>query len=121
MLGRPNHVDSTLQVCDVVTEHGVWDWNQIHELVPSHVAQYIAVMEPPHTDTGPDRLAWRWVTRDGFSTAETYKNLFADSHGDSAILKVIWKLCAPQRARVFFWLLWQDKLLTNGGSACDGT
>lgn len=85
LTGHFNHVDSALRVCDVVTEHRVWDWTRINALVPRNVAQYIAAMELPNVDVGPDLLAWPWVTRDGFPSAETYKNLFVNSHGDSAI------------------------------------
>lgn len=73
---------------------------------------------PPSGVAGQDWLAWKWMKRDVLSTTETFRNLY---QGDSIGLANIWRLIckeeAPQRVRVFIWLLWQNRLLTNGEQA----
>lgn len=68
---------------------------------------------PPCTEACPDCIVWKWSDKGGFSSSKSYKNLFTQSDGYSSIWRMIWRLCAPQRVRVFFWLLWHVKILTN--------
>lgn len=87
----------------------------MNSLVPNQILLQIAGLVPPSLDVGLDRLVWKWMTKDSYSIAETYMNLFLNEVGDfPEVWKIIWKAKALQRVRVFLWILWQDRILTNG-------
>lgn len=100
-------------MCDVVAENGAWDWDRLRHLVLRHLARHIVALTPPSARSGPDRLAWKWSSQATFSSADTYKHLCTSVAGNVDPWNVIWKAHVPQRVRVFLWLLWHDKLLTN--------
>lgn len=68
---------------------------------------------PPISEAGQDRLLWEWTNKDGFSSCMTYKNFFPPNNEVSSQWKRIWKVKALQHVRVFLWLLWHGKILTN--------
>lgn len=46
--------------------------------------------------------------------AEFYKHLYlTGTLKNTDVHMQIWKVCAPQRVRMFLWLLFRDRLLTN--------
>lgn len=96
-------------------ESGRWDWDHISALVPDGVLNHMVVVIPPCPNEGFDQIAWKWLVNGLFFFAANYKNLINHSSSSSSIIwKLIWKSKAPQRVRVFLWLLWQEKILTNG-------
>ncbi|KAK5775415.1 hypothetical protein PVK06_043305 [Gossypium arboreum] len=112
------HPDDTLCVYDLVANSGARDWPRLSSLLPENIVRVIFSMIPPASVTGTDRLAWKWMSKDKFSSAETYRCLYHLVRGvDSSCWKLIWKAKVPQRVRVFLWNFWQDKLLTNGERA----
>lgn len=71
-------------------------------------------------DGGPDQLTWRWSSGGRFSMAETYGCLFDNGVMNSCNLCLeTWKVLAPQRVRVFLWLLGQSRLLTMMSEGID--
>lgn len=105
----------TLRVCNLVDESGNWDWNRLSNLILDQILLQIASLVPPSLDAGPDRLAWKWMTKDIYSMAKTYRNVYPSEAGDfPKVWKMIWKDKTPQMVQVFLWLLWQDRFLKNG-------
>lgn len=94
--------NSILQVCDIVTEFGTWDWEHLRRLVPMHIIRHIIALTPPSAEIAADHLAWKWATKADCSAIETYKHLFSADVGNAGPWKIIWKACVPQRVRVFF-------------------
>lgn len=72
---RPGQPDETLKVCDMIDVFVRWDWTRLNLLLLNHVLLQIATRLPHCLDAGADRLAWKWLASDFFSSVETYKNL----------------------------------------------
>ncbi|KAK5818659.1 hypothetical protein PVK06_023602 [Gossypium arboreum] len=69
--------DDTLRVCELVMKSGSWDWFHLSYLVPDHIVTQITTVLPHSPNACQDRLAWKWMRKDDFSTVETYKNMHA--------------------------------------------
>lgn len=93
---------------------GRWDWARISSVLPDCVLNHIAVVLLPCSNAGTDQLSWNWSTNGLFSSIATYKNLITHcTINSSTNWKLIWNCKAPQRVRVFLWLLWQDRILAD--------
>lgn len=68
---------------------------------------------PPNNDVGSDSLAWKWSNNRDFSSTESYKHIFTQGMEVSTSWEIPWSIRAPQRVRVFFWILWHGNLLMN--------
>ncbi|KAL4354845.1 hypothetical protein GQ457_06G011460 [Hibiscus cannabinus] len=74
----------------------------------------IASVQPPRSDSGEDQLFWRWESNGQFSARSAYGYLISDTaSGIDRIWRKIWKLKVPHRVRMFAWLFWHERLLTN--------
>ncbi|XP_012481099.1 uncharacterized protein LOC105795995 [Gossypium raimondii] len=105
----------TLRVCDVVDNAGDWDWVRLRRWLPHWILTYIATMIISSSLSVLDQFIWKWKASDKFSSKETFKNLYQVDSTDSSIQwNLVWKAKTPQRVRVFLWLLWQNRILTNG-------
>ncbi|KAL4319432.1 hypothetical protein GQ457_18G015740 [Hibiscus cannabinus] len=64
--------------------------------------------------SGEDQPFWRWESNGQFSARSAYGYLISDAtNGIDMIWKKIWKLKVPHRVRLFAWLVWHERLLTN--------
>lgn len=98
-----------------MTKNGGWDWHRLYSFLPENIVKIIFSMISPSVAAGTDRLAWKWMSMDKFSSVVTYRNLYHPVCGvGSSCWKLIWKAKVPQRVRVFLWTFCQDRLLTNG-------
>lgn len=105
-IGQSN---GTFHVYDLVDSNGDWDWHRLRSLIPKHVVNQIKMMSPHASDVGPNQLVWKWMAKEDFSSSKTYRNLCCvESQEDYSMWKLIWKIRAPQRVRVFIWLFWQN-------------
>ncbi|KAK5782537.1 hypothetical protein PVK06_037041 [Gossypium arboreum] len=87
--------------------------HRLETLLPPLTVNRIVGLMPPMLDGSPDRLTWRWSSGGRFTMAETYGCLFDNGVMNSCNLCLeTWKVLAPQRVRVFLWLLGQSRLLT---------
>ncbi|KAK8556498.1 hypothetical protein V6N12_002897 [Hibiscus sabdariffa] len=76
--------------------------------------EHIASIHPPCDLLGEDRPQWRWELNRQFSSQSAYMFLnTVMTVGQQDIWKRIWKLHVPQRVRVFGWLSFHERLLTN--------
>ncbi|KAK8500333.1 hypothetical protein V6N12_068820 [Hibiscus sabdariffa] len=101
-------------VRDMVDEGGNWDWHRLLQLVPKESLEHIASIHPPYDSLGEDRPQWRWEPNRQFSSQSAYMFLnTVMTVGQRDIWKRIWKLHVPQRVRVFAWLSFHERLLTN--------
>ncbi|KAL4325431.1 hypothetical protein GQ457_11G002310 [Hibiscus cannabinus] len=83
-------------------------------MLPKDKLGLIASVLPLQDGVSVDTPGWRWEDKRCFSTRSAYEYLAHDSpSGDSVNWKRVWKLEVPQRIRVFVWLLFHDRLLTN--------
>ncbi|KAL4347073.1 hypothetical protein GQ457_17G019390 [Hibiscus cannabinus] len=88
--------------------------HRLSSFLPSETLAKIATVPPPQTDMGSDNLGWRWEDNRKFTTKSAYGALreVDELHGE-AHWRQIWKMPIPQRIRMFFWLVLNERLLTN--------
>ncbi|KAK8623001.1 hypothetical protein V6N13_117897 [Hibiscus sabdariffa] len=83
-------------------------------MLPREKLDLIASVQTPQSGVGMDTSGWSGEDKRLISTRSAYDFLFQGSElGDTVIWKRIWKLEVPQRIRVFIWLTFQERLLTN--------
>ncbi|KAG8496111.1 hypothetical protein CXB51_009004 [Gossypium anomalum] len=97
-----DRIDETLRLCDLVTDHGSWDWQGRKSLLPQSILNQLTRLMPLYDTGGPD----------------TFNNLLGVNilNPQSSCVKV-WKIVAPQHVRAFLWLSRRSRLLTNGEDA----
>ncbi|KAL4383201.1 hypothetical protein GQ457_15G013690 [Hibiscus cannabinus] len=98
----------------MVSVHENWDWERLEAVLPREKLELIAAVQPPRSDAGLDRPGWRWEDKRNFWVSSAYGYLFQGlDFGNGDTWKRIWKLAVPQRVRVFIWLTFHNRLLTN--------
>ncbi|KAL4333466.1 hypothetical protein GQ457_07G012960 [Hibiscus cannabinus] len=101
-------------VADMVSVHGNWDWERLEAVLPREKLELIAAVQPPRSDAGLDRPGWRWEEKRNFSVSSAYGYLFHGlDFGNGDTWKRVWKIAVPQRVRMFIWLTFHNRLLTN--------
>ncbi|KAL4353303.1 hypothetical protein GQ457_06G005280 [Hibiscus cannabinus] len=83
-------------------------------VLPMELVERIATVRPPCGDAGADKPVWRYGSKHQFTMCSTYEAI-ADGVGpqEGGEWRKIRKLLVPQRIRVFFWIVFHDRLLTN--------
>jgi hypothetical protein len=56
-----------------------------------------------------DSTVWRWELSGIYSTSLAYQALFLGQHAMEGA-KELWKVRAPNKCRMFIWLLLQDRI-----------
>ncbi|KAL4324382.1 hypothetical protein GQ457_11G003510 [Hibiscus cannabinus] len=98
----------------MVSVHGDWDWERLGALLSREKLELITSVQPPRSDASLDRSGWRWETKRTFSVRSAYGYLVHGlEFGNGDTWKRVWKLAVPQRVRVFIWLTFHNRLLTN--------
>ncbi|KAK8522911.1 hypothetical protein V6N12_056604 [Hibiscus sabdariffa] len=84
----------------------------------SAIAHIIGIRCPDPLDEN-DCAMWRWTSRHNFELKSAYLRLDG-SHWPprQAIWKLIWRMAVPQRIRLFLWLAFQQRLMTNATRHC---
>ncbi|KAK8514667.1 hypothetical protein V6N12_057564 [Hibiscus sabdariffa] len=82
------------------------------------IAHIIGIRCPDPLDVA-DRVMWRWTSQHTFVLKSAYMHL-ASSHWPprQTIWKLIWRMAIPQRLRLFLWLAYQHKIMTNATRYC---
>jgi len=89
-----------------------WEWSQLQALLPPTVLQRIASYDLVPEEFG-EQLIWA-ADDSGRFTIKSALTLLRPAKADAVVAwKWIWKLRIPQRIKVFVWLLFHRKLLTN--------
>ncbi|KAK4717875.1 hypothetical protein R3W88_016213 [Solanum pinnatisectum] len=86
---------------------------------PYHNPSFFSIQNTyvPDTSSIDDKIVW-CLTSDGLYTTK-YVNTFLDSNEDSSVhnsnknFNWIWKIKAPNKIKLFIWLLYHKKLPTN--------
>ncbi|MBA0671524.1 hypothetical protein Goklo_028954, partial [Gossypium klotzschianum] len=89
--------------------------------VPEVIINRIVIIPPPHPNFGSDRIIWTQSASGVFSVRSAYWYLKENSwNPQEDYWKIVWKYRGPQRVRVFLWLAFNQKLLTNSERARRG-
>ncbi|XP_039066094.1 uncharacterized protein LOC120211665 [Hibiscus syriacus] len=108
------HADLTQKIHNFVDVHGHWDIEALSQvLIPAAIPHVISVLPPDRNDK-PDTLIWRWTPELSFTIKSAYTFLMEGNWNEkSSISKVIWSITAPQRVRMFTWLAYKEKIMTD--------
>ncbi|PNX88162.1 hypothetical protein L195_g044263 [Trifolium pratense] len=117
-----------LKVTQLVDDEGRWKLEVLAACLPVSLLHMIAAIPPPEESAGADSAYCMEDTAGNFSISAMYHPLyrFDDSNG-AANWKHIWKIKVQERVRVFVWLMYHERILTNyqknrmglGSSMCD--
>lgn len=94
------------KVKDLVTR--TWDWNLVTSILPNAVVSKICA-ELPHKVI----LARKVSTNSNFTTKSAYTMTSNYDGPKDHVWKLIWKIQAPERVKMFVWLATQNKLPTR--------
>ncbi|KAL4362548.1 hypothetical protein GQ457_04G039580 [Hibiscus cannabinus] len=102
------------EIGTMVDADGDWDWSRLSSCLPSETLAKIATVPPSRIDMGSDNLGWRWEDNRKFMTKSAYEALREAGELNGEVhWRQIWKMSIPQRIRMFFWLVFHERLLTN--------
>ncbi|KAL9236717.1 hypothetical protein vseg_011353 [Gypsophila vaccaria] len=84
------------------------------KLLPNEALQTIASFELVQDDDSPDTYFWNASPCGTFTVKSTMEMIRSDSNSDTRInWKLPWRIPAPQKVRLFVWLVLQDRILSN--------
>jgi len=101
-------------VCEYWAVGRGWKWELFSHLLPAATLQAIASFEIVNEDKYKDQLFWRGSSSGYFTLSSAIAicrnedTLEPEQHWNR-----LWKTKAPQKMKVFAWLAFQDKLMTN--------
>ncbi|KAG8499648.1 hypothetical protein CXB51_006070 [Gossypium anomalum] len=108
------NLDLDYSIREMVKLDGSWNLDLFRIWVPEEVISRITSIPPSHPDAGPDRVGWARSASGSFSVRSAYWALKEDTwNSQEEHWKISWKYQGPQRVRVFLWLAFQQRLLTN--------
>ncbi|KAA3475886.1 RNA-directed DNA polymerase (Reverse transcriptase) [Gossypium australe] len=108
-------------VKDMVNTDGSWNLELFRVWVPKEVINRITSIPPPHPNAGADRVIWARSGTGIFSVRTAYWSLQEDKwQPHEEHWKIPWKFQGPQRVRLFLWLAFKQRLLTNSERARRG-
>ncbi|MBA0726178.1 hypothetical protein Golax_002025 [Gossypium laxum] len=116
----PSYANLDLDCCvrEMVNSDGSCNLDLFRVWVTEDIINRIISIPPPHPDSGSDRIIWTKSASGVFSVRSAYWYLKENSwNSQEDYWKIVWKYPGPQRVRVFLWLAFKQKLLTNSERA----
>lgn len=104
--------DTELTVADTWRQ-GTWNIGALYTMLSDEIREEIMAVQIPTRQEGVDRILWKEENDGIYSTSSTYKFLTEDDTQESQVWKLIWKAMAPEKVRLFLWLVGKDALPTN--------
>ncbi|KAK9030619.1 hypothetical protein V6N11_032041 [Hibiscus sabdariffa] len=103
-----------LSFVDLMTDVGTWDIPRLSMLFPESIITHIMAIKCPSSTDGNDMCMWRWTPKHTFELQSAYFVLSSSRWSQKrAIWPVIWKFNVPQRVRLFLWIAYEQRLMTN--------
>ncbi|KAA3474645.1 reverse transcriptase [Gossypium australe] len=112
----PSFSNLNLDCCvrEMVNIDGSWNLDLFRVWLPEEVINRITSIPPPHPDAGTDRVIWARSATGIFSVRSAYWSLKENTwNPQEEHWKLPWKFQGPQRVRMFLWLAFRQRLLTN--------
>ncbi|KAK9941797.1 hypothetical protein M0R45_007491 [Rubus argutus] len=112
-----NHaLDSSMIDNDMLVQdfwnNNEWDRILLYACLPPEIVEQI-ISIPISISGHEDRLIWNHSTNGQFSVKSAYLSTLEVNIGLSQSWKLIWSLKIPPKLKMFTWLLFQGRLLTN--------
>ncbi|XP_061351083.1 uncharacterized protein LOC133296147 [Gastrolobium bilobum] len=104
---------SKWRVADCVSNEGDWKWELLNQFLPVGITSVISGIPPPKDSDDRDKVIWSHSSSGTFSVSSTYSFLCSPQSSQDAVdWGLIWRWGA-QRIKVFLWLLYSNKILSN--------
>lgn len=104
-------IDNDLLVQDFWSNNE-WDRVLLYACLPPDIVEQILCISISVSGY-EDKLTWNHTTNGKFSVKSVYLSTLEVSTGHSHAWKLIWGLKIPPKLKVFSWLFFQGRLLTN--------
>lgn len=93
-----------------------WDFNRIGPHVTEEMRLELAAVVVNTVNDNADQLAWGLTNNGEFTVKSAYELITRDDTprpNMEDLLKSMWRVVAPERVRVFLWLLGHQAIMTN--------
>lgn len=102
------------KVADLWDDNNGWKWEIFADRIPQTYRKIIASHNLRGGREFEDQLVWNDSSSDGFSIASALNIIWpTDAEIMDPLWDIIWKSVAPQRVRMFLWLVVHDRVMTN--------
>ncbi|KAK9043442.1 hypothetical protein V6N11_071786 [Hibiscus sabdariffa] len=99
---------------DLIDASGEWDIDKLSTTFTAEAISHIINVKSPDSHDVEDMVIWRWSKRHNFEVSSAYSHITTSPwDGEDKIWDIIWKLTVPQRVRLFLWLAYRQRLMTN--------
>ncbi|KAK8511943.1 hypothetical protein V6N12_074632 [Hibiscus sabdariffa] len=99
---------------DLLDANGEWDIDKLSTTFTAEVISHIISVRSLDPHDVKDMVIWHWSKRHNFEVSSAYSHILASPwDGKDKIWDIIWKLTVPQRVRLFLWLAYRQRLMTN--------
>ncbi|KAG7559744.1 Ribonuclease H-like superfamily [Arabidopsis thaliana x Arabidopsis arenosa] len=93
-----------------------WDWEKIMPYISENRRLELAAVVLDTVTGAKDRLSWAATTNGKFTVKSAYELITRDEYPRQHMDKFyerLWKVIAPERVRVFLWLVGKQVVMTN--------
>ncbi|KAK8993907.1 hypothetical protein V6N11_008121 [Hibiscus sabdariffa] len=112
-----NHLlfeSTNYDIPSLVTMDGNWDIVKLPFVFTNEAISHILSVKPPNSSDAPDKIIWRWTKKYNFEVNSAYSCATNTNwNAKHPIWNLIWRLQVPQRIRLFIWLVFQERIMTN--------
>lgn len=106
--------ESELSLCEFVDGTGQWQLHRFQHLLPPNLNLQILATRPPLAQDAEDLCYWNLTANGSFSVSSAYQAIRnSDLAESSASWSLFWSWPGIERTRLFLWLAYKGKLLTN--------
>ncbi|KAG7558925.1 Ribonuclease H-like superfamily [Arabidopsis thaliana x Arabidopsis arenosa] len=98
------------------TEGLGWNMERIADFIPEHIRQRLYAVVLKGVPGLEDKLTWKGTENGKFTVRSAYSMLKEDGTEGPSVARLferIWRVVAPERVRVFLWLVGNQVILTN--------
>ncbi|KAG7591719.1 Ribonuclease H-like superfamily [Arabidopsis thaliana x Arabidopsis arenosa] len=116
MTGPPPVGFEELRVCDLWRNGRGWRLENILPHVPAEIRLRLTAVVIDNITGAKDRISWGENMDGNFTVKSAYDFLMRDStprQDQSRLFDRVWKMVAPERVKVFFWLGVNQVIMTN--------
>ncbi|CAL8078089.1 unnamed protein product [Prunus armeniaca] len=108
--------------------NGWWDVEKLRSVLPEEWVQKVIGCSTDFQGILEDCQIWKPTSNGFFSVKSAYSLLFQGANWLNPWWRALWKLRIPPKLQIFFWLVFQEKILSNeqrvrrhlvGNCACD--
>lgn len=103
-----------ITVREMCKDNGEWNWGMFEGKLPTSVLIQIASIHLPSGEEGVDTVYWNRSSNGDFTIRSAYQQLSGfTGNSEEQVWKAVWSWGGPKKIKMFLWLCFREKLLTN--------